>query len=91
MFAFKVTSSLGRCLHLLSDHTRPDAALQWNTESCSATNDLSEPIEGEGVEVAAQTLSGAKYGALSSVMRREEAERAEVCLLVRCMCKYLSS
>ena len=81
---FKVTASLGRCLHLLSDHTRPDSALQWSTESCAVTDDLSEPIEGEDVEMAPQILSGAKYGALSSVMRQNEAERAEVCLL-RCI------
>ena len=78
---FKVTASLGRCLHLLSDHTRPDSALQWSTESCTVTDDLSEPIEGEDVEMAPQILSGAKYGALSSVMRQNEAEMAEVCLL----------
>lgn len=67
---------LGRCLRLLSTHTRPDSALQWTPECCVVKNS-DKPVseEGDSPELG---LSRSKYGALSSVMRSKEAEKAEV-------------
>ncbi|XP_064381874.1 cilia- and flagella-associated protein 46-like [Halichondria panicea] len=71
----KVMVGLGRCLRLLSTHTRPDSALQWTPECCVVKNS-DKPVseEGDSPELG---LSRSKYGALSSVMRSKEAEKAE--------------
>lgn len=70
--------SLGRCLHLLSEQKRPNSALQWTKDCCAVINDLSELSENDSEKVL-PILSGAIYGALSTVMRQQEADLAEVC------------
>lgn len=78
----QVMVGLGRCLHLLSTHTRPDSALQWAPEYCIVKTE--NPVVSEEGDfpkpekTSHETLSGLKYGALSSVMRKKEAEEAEV-------------
>jgi len=73
---------LGRCLNMLSIHTRPDSALQWSDEYCTVITSNGESLE-EGTSPSSEvkppdSLGAAKYGALSSVMRLRDAEAAEV-------------
>ncbi len=81
---------LGCCFHLLSTHTRPDSALQWAPEYCVVKTEgpivSDEEYSPEPEEKSHETLSGVKYGALSSVMRKKEAKEAEVsfCIII-CM------
>ena len=64
--------TLGRCLHLLSTSAGPDdPELQWKVEGCG-----SEGVTGEGGLGGGE---GPLPSSLSVVMRKEEAEHAEVC------------
>ncbi len=67
---------------MLSTHTKPDSALQWAPDYCIVKTE--NPVasdEGDSPKqekISCDTLSGAKYGALSTVMRKKEADEAEV-------------
>ena len=56
---------MGRCFHLLSKHSSPDPALQWKENSLGAEERESE-----------EALGG-NYSTLSTLMRKNEAEKAE--------------
>ena len=55
----------GHCLHLLSCHTSPDPQLQWRATGTGET----------------MSLTGGHYSTLSTVMRKEESNQAEVSTL----------
>ena len=62
------TYSVGRCLHLLSKCASPDPELQWRVGECE------ECMGEEGRRLG----EGTRHSTLSTIMRREEANQAEV-------------
>lgn len=76
------TYSIGQCLHLLSKCASPDPELQWKEGECEGW------MGEEGMRLGGE---GAPHSTLSTIIRREEANQAEVSIAgptmkVWCVC-----
>ena len=76
---FQCVYGIGRALLLLSEHTSPDPPCQWWERHGSGT--MSNPEDNKGDDAAAMHLN--RHSALSMVMRKEEASKAEVSRITR--------
>lgn len=72
----QVCYQVGRCFYAVALHKSPDRELQWNSELMSAISSLRSDGRDES-----QLNPLDHYSALSRVMRKDSANKAEVMVL----------